>query len=223
VRFLLVHSPLVGPATWRWVAEALETGGHEVRVPDLRAAAQRGDPLEYVGAARSALTSDTGIIVGHSGAGFFLPSIADAPDAPSVRLLFVDAGIPPCEGTATPSADFLDQLRSLAIDGVLPRWSRWWGEDVMEQLVPDDERRHEINTELPEVPLAFYETPLPIPGGWCSKPGGFVLLSEGYRPDAASAESLRWPIIELLGTHLDIVNHPDAVAQALARFSLQDR
>lgn len=197
--------------------------GHEVKVPDLRAATQRGDPLEFIDAARSALTSDIGIIVGHSGAGFFLPSIAVAPDAPPVRVLFVDAGIPPCEGTMTPSADFLDQLRSLAVDGMLPRWSRWWGEDVMERLVPDARRRHEIDTELPEVPLAFYETAVTLPDGWCTMPGGFVLLSEGYRPDTATAESLGWPTIELPGSHLDIVNHPAAIAQALTRLSPRDR
>ena len=26
----------------------------------------------------------------------------------------------------------LDQLRSLAVDGVLPKWSTWWGDGVMD-------------------------------------------------------------------------------------------
>jgi integrase/recombinase XerD len=33
------------------------------------------------------------------------------------RLVFVDAGVPPCGGEATTSAEFLDHLRSLAPDG----------------------------------------------------------------------------------------------------------
>jgi hypothetical protein len=42
MRFVLIPSPLVGPATWRWVAEALTSAGHDVAVPDLRRAAMTG-------------------------------------------------------------------------------------------------------------------------------------------------------------------------------------
>jgi hypothetical protein len=221
MEFLLVHSPLVGPATWRGVAEALVSLGHRAVVPDLRDAAATGDPREFMGAARSTVSRDTRVIVGHSGAGFFLPSIAAVCQEPVV-LVFVDAGIPPCEGNATASADFIDQLRSIAVDGMLPPWSRWWDEGLMEHLVPDDDLRREIEAELPEVPLAFYETPIALPSNWC-RARGFVLLSEGYRPDASAAASLGWPIVELLGGHLDVVNHPEAIARAVtsvASFSL---
>jgi len=222
VRFVLVHSPLVGPATWRGVAEVLASLGHAVDVPDLRHAAKSGDPRTFISAARSAVSPDTGIVVGHSGAGFFLPSIAASREQLSL-LVFVDAGIPPFDGTATASADFLGQLRSIAVNGMLPRWSRWWGEGVFERLVPDRERRSEVEAELLEVPLAFYETAITVPDGWCTAPGGFVLLSEMYRGDAATAMSLGWPTVELLGTHLDIVNHPEALAQALTRLARGDR
>jgi hypothetical protein len=40
VRFLLVHSPAVGPSTWEWVAGSLRSQGHEVLVPNLIAAAE---------------------------------------------------------------------------------------------------------------------------------------------------------------------------------------
>jgi hypothetical protein len=45
------------------------------------------------------------------------------PRLTSARLVFVDAGVPPCEGEATTSAEFLEHLRSLAPDGTLPKWS----------------------------------------------------------------------------------------------------
>src|SRR5688500_9934088 len=76
VRFVLVHSPLVGPATWRGVADVLVSFGHQVELPDLRDAAQSGDPRRFISVARSATSTDTAVLVGHSGAGFFLPSIA---------------------------------------------------------------------------------------------------------------------------------------------------
>jgi hypothetical protein len=216
----LVHSPLVGPATWRGVAEVLASFGHSVDVPDLRDAAQSGDPVKFISAAQSAVSPDIGIVVGHSGAGFFLPSIAASREQ-LPTLVFVDAGIPPSEGTATASADFLDQLRSMAVNGMLPRWSRWWGEGVLERLVPNQGLRSEIEAELLEVPLAFYETPVTVPDGWRTAPGGFLLLSEIYRADAATAMSLGWPTVELLGTHLDVVNHPDAIAHALIGLARQ--
>jgi uncharacterized protein len=96
MRSLLVHSPLVGPATWRWVAEELRASGHDIAVPDLRGAAVSGEPLAVVGAARRLKSKASTVVVGHSGAGFFLPSIAAGLGAPVRGLVFVDAGLPPC-------------------------------------------------------------------------------------------------------------------------------
>src|SRR5688500_16898946 len=109
MRFLLVHSPVVGPATWRWVAEARTSEGHEVAVPGFRTAAATGHPQAVVSAAVASTPSDEAVVVGHSGAGFFLPSIAARLPSPARRIVFVDAGIPPCEGVATASADFLER------------------------------------------------------------------------------------------------------------------
>ena len=206
MRFALIHSPLVGPSIWRPVAEVLTALGHEISLPDLRAAAQSGDPKVFISAAQAVVSADTDVIAGHSGAGFFLPSIAAANVNPA-QLIFVDAGIPPYEGSATPGGDFLDQLRALSTGGMLPLWSTWWGRGVMERLVPDRRLRDEIVAELVEVPLAFYEEPVKLPAGWRDAPAGFLLLSEGYRSDAATALSLGWPTQELLGAHLDLAAH----------------
>ncbi|HEX6568225.1 MAG TPA: alpha/beta hydrolase [Acidimicrobiales bacterium] len=215
MRFMLVHSPLVGPATWQWVAEALRSSGHDVAVPDLREAAITGAPHAVVRAALQLTAKEPTVLVGHSGAGSLLPSIAAGFDSPVRRLVFVDAGVPPCEGEATTRAEFLEQLRSLAPDGTLPKWSTWWGESVMENLVPDGARRALIEAEMPEVPLAFFETPMPLPVGWCEGPGTFLLLSEPYRRDADTARSLGWPVVEDIGNHLDIVNDPERLARDL--------
>jgi hypothetical protein len=184
-------------------------------VPDLREAAITGAPHAVVPAALELRANEPTVLVGHSGAGFFLPSIATGLDSTVRRLVFVDAGVPPCEGVAATGAEFLEQLRSLAPDGTLPKWSTWWGESVMEHLVPDGARRAEIEAEMPEVPFAFFETPVPLPVGWCEGPGAFVLLSEPYRGDASTARSLGWPVVEDLGNHLDIVNDPESLARHL--------
>jgi hypothetical protein len=211
---MLVHSPVVGPTTWRWVGEKLAVLGHRADVPDLREASLSGDPQAFIDAARAHLSSDTDVIVGHSGAGFFLPVIA-LPPASALRMVFVDAGVPPCEGEGTAGGSFVERLRELASNGVLPPWSRWWGEGAMEMLVSDPDRRRSIEGELPEVPIRFFESPVALPDGWCGWPAAFVLLSESYRSDAATAAALGWPVVEHLGTHLDVVNQPTVIAESL--------
>ena len=219
MRFVLVHSPVVGPSTWRWVGDALRRAGHDAIVPDLRGQAVAGDPVAFARAAADAVpiagADDETIVVGHSGAGVVLPLIADALAHPPRCLVFVDSGIPPESGTLDAAGDFLGTLRELATDGVLPAWSRWWGDGVLDALIADDERRRIVEAELPRVPLAFYEKPFAVPPGWSATSGGYVLLSDAYRADARRATSRGWPVVQRIGAHLDIVNDEDAIAGVL--------
>jgi hypothetical protein len=196
------------------VADALTALGHDVGLPDLRDAAGSGDPQAFVRAARRAITVDTDVLVGHSGAGVLVPMIAE-PGPVSMRIVFVDAGVPPCHGAVTPGGDFLDQLRALAVNNIVPRWSRWWPDGTMEVLVDDDDRRRHVEDELPEVPLAFFETSVALPDSWCNRPAAFLLLSETYRSDAAAAMSRGWPAAERFGMHLDVVSKPTVIAESL--------
>lgn len=192
MQFALVHSPLEGPSTWRWVARALVATGHDVAVPDLRDAAVAGHPETVIAAVAAAVPRgwSTPVLVAHSGAGSMLPSVAERLVGRSPRLVFVDAGLPPCAGRSTAGADFLDQLRTLAVDGLLPTWSTWWGEGVMDVLVPAVDRRVELEAEMTEIPLAFYESSLEVSERWCDTPGSFLLLSEPYRE--MPSELARW-------------------------------
>lgn len=213
----LFHSPLVGPSTWRWVAVQLDAAGHDVVVPDLRGAAATGDPAVLITRAAAAVPEEwpEPLLVAHSGFGSLLPSVAEQVGGQNPRIMFVDAVLPPCQGTVTPSADFLEQLKVLAIDGVLPRWSTWWGDGAMAALVPDPERRVELGAEMPEVPLAFFESTYELPSGWCETEGWYVLLSESYRDDAERARAMGWPTIERPGGHLDIVNDAGGIAETI--------
>lgn len=213
--FLLIHSPLVGPTTWRWVAAALSAAGHDAVLPDLRSSAVAGKPQSFVDEAVSSTPSDWSrpVVVGHSGAGFLLPSIVERLDA--AHAVFVDAGLPPDRSPASAGADILDRLRALAVDGTLPKWSTWWGPDVMRALVPDDTRRGQVDAELPEVPIVFYEVAMELPTDWAQRSCSFLLLSEAYRADADKARSLGWSLTESVGGHLDIVSAPGAVASLI--------
>lgn len=219
MEIVLVHSPLVGPSTWRSVATELRNLGASVVVPDIREGAERGELSAMVDIAVSSVGGATEVsLVAHSGAGILLPLIAAGFASPS-SLCFVDAGLPEAEGDTTPSRDFLFRLRELAVDGVLPKWSSWWGPEIMAGLVPDVERRREIELEQPTVPLVLYETSVQIPMGWRELPCSYILLSEGYQADAELAESLGWPVATLAGGHLDIVNNPVQIAEQIFKLT----
>jgi len=94
-RLLLVHSPLVGCATWDLVAADLAGGGFEVGVPDLTGTVTAGPPycLRQAQVIARSASGQPAILIGHSGAG---PLMAAAGGITGqVRgYIFVDAGLP---------------------------------------------------------------------------------------------------------------------------------
>jgi hypothetical protein len=89
----------------------------------------------------------------------------------------------------------------------------------METLVPDLDRRAAVVAELPRVPLSYFDGPVPMPTGWSKVGCAYILLSEAYRSDAAEAAARDWPVVELLGGHLDIVMRPGDIADALVEMA----
>jgi pimeloyl-ACP methyl ester carboxylesterase len=216
MRFLLVHSPATGPTTWRWMGERLGELGHRTTTPDLVEAARTGAPHEFVRRTIEAAGSDADLVlVGHSGAGPLLPQIASEVRSRLRALVFVDAGLPPCEGRYTVGGDFLGRLRVLAMYGLLPPWSSWFAPGMLEALVPGPDRRLAIAGELPRVPITFYETALVAPAGWCALPCRYVLLSESYRQDCEAAARRGWPVAERPGGHLDIATREVAICDLI--------
>jgi pimeloyl-ACP methyl ester carboxylesterase len=164
--FVLVHSPLVGPSTWSPVARELERRGRQAVVPSLLgpAGAPPGDWRHCVEAAHDAVRtlSDPIVLVGHSGGGLLLPVITDAVAPPVSGLIFVDSAVPASTGdTQLVPSPFLDHLRTLAVGGMLPPWSTWFGEDAMRELVPDEALRVALAEEMRSLPLAYFEHRIP--------------------------------------------------------------
>jgi pimeloyl-ACP methyl ester carboxylesterase len=219
--FVLVHAPLVGPSSWRWVGDELRKRGHDVVVPLLREDGEvEGDRLlrALVSRAASAVPVDAEVVlVGHSGGGLLLPLIADHSGTAAVNYVFVDSGLPPAEGgLALADGEFRGFLQErVAVDGRLPAWHTWWGEGAIESMVSDEQRRREVVGEIPRLPLAFFDVQPQVPAGWRSTACGYVLLSEPYRRAADEAAAEGWPLHEVLGSHLELVNRPAAVASAI--------
>jgi hypothetical protein len=218
--FILVHSPVTGPSTWRWVTAELTARGHRVSGPAVGPVSSWPEFADAVAAQVGSVGEDA-VLVGHSGAGLLLPQIAAR--IGGAPLIFVDADIPPDDGEADlMPAEILVELRPMVVDGLLPPWSAWFGPDAMPELVPDAERRAAVTVELPRLPLAYFESRVPVPAGWSAAGGGYVLLSdEAYGDQAAAAARRGWPVVRLPGGHLDIVTRPEPIAAAIIEIAAE--
>jgi Alpha/beta hydrolase family len=210
--------------TWSPVAREFERRGREVVVPSLLGLAPTDEPQwrhapEAVRAATASVAAPI-VLVGHSGAGLLLPTIADALTAAVAALIFVDSFLPPPSGTVTLTPPgSMDELRALASDEVLPPWSSWFGEETMRELVPDDQLRRALEDEMPRMPLSYFDAVVPLPDGWDASPCAYLLLArEPYGESAADAKDRGWPVADIPGTqHLAMVTEPIAIADALLR------
>jgi pimeloyl-ACP methyl ester carboxylesterase len=168
--------------------------------------------------AATAETAAHVVLVGHSGAGLLLPVIADALDVEVAGLVFVDSRLPPPAGRLPLGApEFMDQLRAMATDGLLPTWSRWFGLDAMRELVPDARLRADLEAEMPRLPLSYFDASVPLPGGWRARPCAYLRFSdEPYAESAAQAREQGWAVAEMPGAgHLAMASDPIAVTDAL--------
>ncbi|MGH2687924.1 MAG: alpha/beta fold hydrolase [Actinomycetota bacterium] len=224
--FVLVHSPLAGPSTWAPVAEALAAKGRRAIVPVLRPGEVAGGPFR-VQLAEQVAEAVTGvgsvILVGHSGAGLLLPAIGEELTVEVEGTVFVDATIPARTG-ATPvvAPEFMHAVRQMATEGLVPKWSAWWPEDVMRTLIPDDGLRQMVEDELPSLPLAYFEEVVPTPAGWTAQGCSYLQFSEPYLPTAAEAEARGWPVGRLPGGHLHMLVDPGQVTKTLLMLAAND-
>jgi pimeloyl-ACP methyl ester carboxylesterase len=213
---VLVHSPLVGPGTWRALAPRLEAHGYEVLVPDLRGALRAEPPLYFrigrlIAETIDASRGEIALIV-HSGAGALVPMLARG-NKRVRRAIFVDALLPhPGKrwfDTAPP--DLVTHLRSQAKAGNLPRWHRWWPRGAIEAIVPDETTRAAFIAELHEVPLAYLEEAAPLGDVPRGVTCAYLQLSTACMPQAGEAERRGWPVRRLDLNHLALLTHPAAV------------
>jgi hypothetical protein len=218
-RLLLVHSPLVGPASWDLVAISLAGRGYQVSIPDLTGTVAGGPPycLRQAEVIARGASGQPVVLIGHSGAGPLLAAAGAL--AGTVRgYVYVDAGLP------IPGQTWMDtvppglaaQVREMADDhGRLPPWPRWWGEETLAGLIPDPGMRRRFAEGCPRLPLAMFEEVHPPAPRWPDGPAAYLLLSEAYQDQAARARELGWPVAEQPSHHLALLTDPGPVAGAL--------
>jgi len=153
------------------------------------------------------------LVVAHSNAGRY--AVAAAGAAP---VVYVDAALPPEHGDATLAPDgLLDHLAGLADgDGLLPEWTRWWGDDDIAAVVPDPAMLAAIRADEQRMPLTYFRARLGAPDGWTSHPQAYLALGDTYAEETALAGRLGWPTAVLPGAlHLHHLVDPDAVVTAV--------
>jgi hypothetical protein len=214
LKLVLLHSPLVGPATWKAVAPLLRARGHDVALPDLSPImAETGPYYPALAEAAAAAITDPAILVVHSGAGALVPAVA-ALEAVKAAV-FVDALLPhPGDSWFAGVPEQLGaRLKGMAKDGKLPPWHAWWPKGAMERMLPDRETGAAFLAEQAELPLAYFEEAAPeIP---LSTPSAYLRLSEAYDADADAAEGAEWGVLRLNLHHLAMLTHPQPIADAI--------
>jgi hypothetical protein len=219
---VLVHSPLVGPSTWKLVAGELRARGFSVVIPSLPD--KRADELYWrrqveAVAAQISEAAPPLVLVGHSGACPLLPAIGAAVDLSIAAYVFVDGDLPlvPAGGSRldllrAESPALADELETLlARGGVFPTWR---DEDLRGEI-PDPGLRAGVVAEVHPQPRSFWEEELPAVAGWPDAPCGYLKLSAHYGGTAARARREGWAYRHLPGRHFELLNRPAEVADAI--------
>ena len=155
--------------------------------------------------AASAQRAGSVVLVGHSGAGPSLPAIAGSSRE---RWQQWHSSTRSCHRRAARlawSAEFIDELSALATDDVVPPWSSSFGDEVMQDLVPDAARRARVEHDMPRLPLSFLKAEVPVPDGWTGAPAHTCSSPPSHTRQAPPTRRARgWPVAEIEGgKHLD--------------------
>jgi len=221
--FVLIHSPLVGPATWLKVAHELEAQSFDVAVPLLSDidSTDRAYWQQHADAVQRALLPVPDdrhlILVGHSGAGPLLPVIRRQLPHPIAAYVFADAGLPQAGASrldliASEAPDWYPSFHAFLLAG--GRFPDWRAEDLIAEI-PDEKLRNSLLSELQPRALPFWTEPIPVSDGWPDAACAYLQFSPAYDASAAQARDRGWPYRHLSGGHFLPLVDPQAVAQAL--------
>lgn len=213
-RFALVPSPFTGAAAWAPVAARLP-GAVAVDYGDLPEITPYDAVADRVAAA---MGQRPWVAVLHSGAGGFAPALAEAGAA---GLIFADAVRPhPGRSLRDVEPEFVAWLAARGSDGRLAPWNRWFDEDPLPRLLPDETQREAFVADLPRPPLAFLDAVPPITDAWERTPAAYLQFSPTYARQAEWAESRGWPVRRLDLHHLAPTTNPVEVASEIAALAL---
>jgi hypothetical protein len=157
------------------------------------------------------------ILAAHSGAGPLLPAIRAAIPNLIHAYVFVDAGIPRNNATRLDLMGSEDPAWARQFQEELERGERFptWNSDDLRQIVPDDQLREQLVTELHPRGSDFFTEPIPVFDGWPDAPCVYIQLSEPYERPAAHARVAGWPTYRMDAGHFHMLVDPKAVSDLI--------
>jgi hypothetical protein len=213
-RLVILPSPLLGTATYAPLAASLT----ERDTPTVAAPVSDGDvtPGRVLARFRAAVAEHGAtVLVAHSNAGYYAPSVAADLDLP---VVFMDAALPTAGGfeTLLAPAAFAEFIETLPLrEGLLPPWPSWWDRADIVTLFPDEEWLDLVTREAPRLAPAYFTTPMPVPRGWEARPAAYLGFGDTYAAELAFAERAGWVVRRESGHHLTHLADPDHVAELL--------
>ena len=223
IAYVLIHSPLVGPLTWRPVYQEMTGRGIQAITPTLIDNSNSGIPF-WTQHAESIAQNLRGlslayrlVLVGHSGAGPLLPVIRQFLNHPIEAYIFVDAGVP-VNGLSrldlmkSEDPDWAAPFEKTLLQGQLyPTWSA----DDLQDIIPDKDLRDKLVAEIKPRSMAFFSEPIPVFDGWPDAPCAYIKFSAAYDKVMERAREAGWPVRELNAGHFHMLVNPAMVADML--------
>lgn len=211
-RLLVLPSPLLGPVSYRPLAEALTARGHPASVAACREPIRASSLVD--GWSEEAGAAD--VLLAHSNAGYLAADVSAHVGGRPV--VYVDAALPPARGSGPMAPPGLRAfLAGLAApDGRLPAWTRWWPAEELARLLPGP-WFEEVDAVAPRLDLAYFDTEVSPPAHWSRGPSAYLAFGTTYAAEVSFATEAGWPVEELPGHHLWHLAHPGEVAGAVDR------
>jgi hypothetical protein len=223
--YALIHSPLVGPLTWKLVADQMRQRGLDVLVPVLEDIPSSKEPFwqqhsDSISQAFVHIPKDSSItLIAHSGAGPLLPVIRQSLANPVNAYVFIDAGIPGDQATRldlmnSEDPEWAEQFQQYLEDGgTFPTWSF----DDLQEVIPDESLRTQLVSEIRPRGLDFFTEPIPVFDGWPDAPCVYIRFSPPYEYPASQARQAGWPTYELEAGHFHMLVDPQAVTDLIVQ------
>lgn len=213
----LLPSPLLGPAVWRPVQEALSTDGFDAVVPGCPDVGRSTVAEVYRWYLDDLSPNHDYVLVPHSNAGLYVPALSHRRSV--VGLVFVDAVLPPPSGEVGVAPEgLLAMLGEVAdSDENLPPWTSWWDDESVTELFPSPEVRALVEAEQPRFPMSYFRETVRVEHDWASVPATYVAFGDTYEPERSEANAWGWPTRVLEGNHLHMLVEPKQVANVIRR------